>query len=84
MSAFNTLRKAQTLIWRNLPGFPSTFGPCARGCGCLGRGSGPCIDCAKDDLAALVGGEMAAKYVDAIRGIRELENAMEHHVNRDS
>ena len=72
------LREAQHIIWRNLPGFPTTFGPCARNCGrgLGGRGGGPCICCAQDDITAMVGEELAGKYVSAVRGIRDLEDAM--------
>lgn len=77
------LREAIHLVWRNLPGFPTTFGPCARNCGrgLGGRGSGPCVCCAQDDIAALVGEELAAKYIDAVRAVRDLEETMLHHPN---
>jgi hypothetical protein len=80
------LRDAQHHIWRNLPGWPTTFGPCSRKCGSglNGRGGGPCLRCAADDLAALVGQEMAEKYVEAVRGIRDIEAAMLDIPNSDS
>lgn len=80
------LREAIHIVWRNLPGFPTTFGPCARHCGrgIGGRGSGPCVVCAQDDLAALVGEELAAKYLDAVRAVRDIEETMLRHPNESS
>ena len=67
------VREAQHLVRRNLPGWPSTFGECDRKCGSglLGRGGGPCLRCAADDLGALVGKDAAERYVDAVRTARK-------------
>ena len=72
------LAEAQRLIWRNLPGHPTTFGPCSRGCGGHGRGSGPCLECAKKDLAELVGPDKALRYVLAVREVRDCEAEMQN------
>ena len=53
-------------IRRNLATGPTTYGICERQCGRLpGRGSGPCLECCRDDLATLVGAELANRYVAA-------------------
>jgi hypothetical protein len=72
------IREAISLIWRNLPGSSVTFARCSRGCGRGkgGRGGGPCIDCARDDLAKLVGEDKADEYVAAVREVRQLEREM--------
>lgn len=72
------IRDAIHLVWRNLPEAPVTFGPCSRRCGRGkgGRGSGPCLDCARDDLAKLVGLEKAEEYVSTVHKIRQLEEDM--------
>lgn len=80
------IRDALRLVWRNLPDGVSTFGPCERKCGSGvgGRGSGPCLRCIIDDLAALVGKELADRYVDAVRTTRDLERDMLSLPNRRS
>ncbi len=87
------LRDAISLIWRNLPKGPTTFGACSRKCGrgAGGRGGGPCIHCAEDDLAELVGGahgkhygySHAAGYVKAVQEVRRIERAMLARVEDD-
>jgi len=71
------IRQAIHLIWRNLPGFPTTFGPCSRKCGAgSGRGGGPCLECAKKDLGKLVGADVAEQYVQSVRAVRDIESKM--------
>ena len=72
------IRQAVSLIWYNLPKGITTFGPCCRGNGCggSGRGSGPCIACAVDDLSKLIGRQKAEDYVYFVRRIREAEEEM--------
>ena len=66
------------LIWRNLPTYPSTFGECSEGCGRgMGRGCGPCLECARESLGRACGDqELANRYVAAARTCRELERAI--------
>jgi hypothetical protein len=66
------LRQARHLIWRNLPDGVTTFSPCSCGRG-AGRGGGPCLACAEEGLAGLIGKTAAKKYVAAVSSIRELE-----------
>jgi hypothetical protein len=76
------LNSVKDLIWRNLPAYPSTFGPCLRNCGSGqgGRGGGPCVECAELDLAEIVGDDLAGRYRDAIEDVRQLEKEMEGKV----
>ncbi len=62
-----------TIIWRNLPLYPSTFGDCWMQCGNGARGGGLCMDCAQKDLAKLVGAKRAKQYVKLVKEIRYLE-----------
>lgn len=73
--AETAVTKALDLIWHNLPDAPATFGTCAYACnrGKLGRGGGPCLYCARDNLAALVGEPTAARYVDLALSLQLLE-----------
>lgn len=73
------LNSAKDLIWRNLPEYPTTFGPRLRNCGSGqgGRGGGPCIECAELDLAEIVGVDLASRYRDAIADVRQFEKEME-------
>lgn len=69
-------------IWRNLPRYPSTFGPCCR-CGVgVGRGSGPCLACLQTELAGLVGAELAAQYVSVVGDLRSLERQIFEEASR--
>ena len=69
------LRQAIHLVWRNLPGIPTTFNPCDCGRGSA-RGSGPCLVCAEEKLTAIVGPGKAHHYVGTVRMIRLLEDDM--------
>jgi hypothetical protein len=60
-------------MWRNIPNFPTTCGPCCRCKIKSARGSGLCFDCAAKELARYVGEEKAAKYAELIKAVRELE-----------
>jgi hypothetical protein len=64
-------------MWRNMPSFPTTCGPCCRCRTKSARGSGLCFDCARNELAELVGRKPAEEYAKAIKKIRELENKMD-------
>ena len=73
------IEAAKHQVRRNLPAWPSSFGPfaneCGRGKG--GRRSGICLDCAMDDLAILIGKEAAVDGRQSIRRAftpRELKN----------
>jgi hypothetical protein len=70
------IRQAVSLIWYNLPQGITTFGNCGRGCGGSGRGSGPCLACAVDDLSKVIGRQKAEDYADMVRRIREAEGDM--------
>jgi hypothetical protein len=70
------IREAIRLIWRNLPDSASTFSPCERGCGQAGRGGGPCLNCAQQDLAALTNSLIASQYVATALNLRRLEREM--------
>ena len=75
------LAEAKDLIWRNSTNLAVTFGDCGRKCKrSPGRGGGPCIFCAEDDLALVVGADLAEKYVEAVRMLRALEAEMENKV----
>lgn len=78
MSAEEQIRAAIQLIWRNLPDHPSTFADCGRGCGrASGRGGGPCLICAENDLSKAIGdADVAAAYVVACRDLRWTEEWM--------
>ena len=75
MEQTSKLYHARCRIWANLPSAPATFGDCQRKCGrgLGGRSGGPCLLCAQDDLAEIVGAPNAEAYVKAIRLVRELE-----------
>lgn len=60
-------------IWRNLPIYPSTFGPCCRCEIGSGRGGGPCLDCLRAELAALAGEELATAYIALLARVRQME-----------
>lgn len=71
------------VLWRNLPIFPSTFGPCpAPGCGNLGRGGYICADCAERVLADITGDpdtaafihHYAAVYQELVKKISKIDN----------
>ena len=64
-------------MWRNMPSTPSTFGACCRCKTKSARGAGLCFDCARDELAELVGRKPAEEYAKAIARTRELENKMD-------
>ena len=70
------IRDAVSLIWYNLPQGVTTFGPCCRGCGGSGRGSGPCLACAVDDLSKVIGRQKAEDYAELVKRIREAEEEM--------
>ena len=72
-----TLDQTCALIWRNLPLWPSTFGPCSRCKTGSARGAGLCLDCATSDLGAIVGQEKASEYVLACQNVRRLEHEMQ-------
>jgi len=77
MSREEKYHDAIRLIWRNLPGQPSTFSACVRDCGSYGaRGGGVCLECAKKDLSVLVGEDFVNEYVQNIRDLRSLEEDM--------
>ena len=76
MTPYQHLLEARRLVWRNLPNGPTTFSQCACGRG-RGRGGGPCLKCAEEALAKLVGNEVAAAYVATARRVRDLEDAQE-------
>ena len=73
MTPYQQLLDARRIVWRNLPNGPSTFSQCACGRG-RGRGGGPCLKCAEEALAKLVGGEVAAAYVATARRVRDMES----------
>ncbi len=77
------LQKAFRDLWRNYPGWPSTFGPCSQKCKeeAYGRGSGPCADCCEKELADLVGPRYAHEYHVSIKELRELEKDMLEDIN---
>lgn len=58
-----------------LPLWPATFGPCQRCKDKSARGGGVCLDCRTEELAELVGRELADAYSQAVR--RENEIARE-------
>ena len=61
-------------IFRNLACWPSTFGPCGNGCRRgAGRGGGPCVHYAQDQLASVTNADLAARFVAAVREARRLE-----------
>jgi len=70
------IREAISLIWRNLPDGCSTFGPCPNGCKKLGRGTGPCLECAESELAKLTSRDIAKRYVMAVKEARRIEGEM--------
>ena len=76
MTPYQQLLDARHAVWRNLPNGPTTFSQCACGRG-RGRGGGPCLKCAEEALAKLVGNEVAAAYVATARRVRDLEDAQE-------
>ena len=76
MTPYQQLLEARRLVWRNLPNGPTTFSQCACGRG-RGRGGGPCLKCAEEALAKLVGNDDAAAYVATVRRVRDLEDAQE-------
>lgn len=76
MTPYEQLRNARHDIWRNLPNRPTTFSRCECDRG-NGRGGGPCIKCAEDALAKLVGEVEAAAYVATVRRVRDLERGHE-------
>ena len=71
-SKIQKIHDAHALVWRNLPAFPSTFSQCECGRG-HGRGGGPCIQCAEETLAGLVGQFEAWQYIEACHRVRALE-----------
>lgn len=76
--------KLRDLIYdmhRAHPNGPTTFSACANQCGrAPGRGGGPCVECITDDLAQLVGRDLALSYRAAVRQVRNLESQMEEVV----
>lgn len=76
MTLYKQLLDARCDVWGNLPNGPTTFSrcKCKRG---NGRGGGPCIRCAEESLAKLVGKAEAADYVATARRVRELESNQE-------
>ena len=76
MTRKESIRQAVSLIWYNLPQGITTFGHCGRGCGGSGRGSGPCLACAVDDLSKVIGRQKAEDYAELVRRIREAEEEM--------
>jgi len=70
------IREAIRLIWRNCPDGICTFNPCPNGCQKLGRGTGPCLECAESQLAKLTSRDMAKRYVMAVKEIRRIEGEM--------
>ena len=73
MTPYQHLLEARRLVWRNLPNGPTTFSQCACGRG-RGRGGGPCLKCAEEALAKVVGNVEAAAYVAAVRLVRDMES----------
>jgi hypothetical protein len=76
MTPYKQLLDARSDIWRNLPSGPTSFSRCECGRG-NGRGGGPCIKCAEEALAKLVGEAEAAAYVATVRRVRDLESGQE-------
>lgn len=75
------LRDLIHLLWRAHPNGPTTYGSCHNQCGrAAGRGGGPCVKCITDDLATLVGRDLADRYRAAVRQVRDLESEMEEVV----
>lgn len=85
MSKEYEIREACSMIWRNMPQGVTTFGECSRKCGSGqgGRGSGPCIKCAIDDLTALVGRKTALKYFGLVKTLRHTELKMVENTNHN-
>ena len=55
-------------IFRSYPRWPSTFGECANKCGRgMGRGCGKCAYCYEDELAELVGTDLAKQLHDSVK-----------------
>jgi hypothetical protein len=72
-----TIEEAITDIWRNLPVWPTTFGPCATDdCHGSGRGSGPCLKCSEKALAKFSSAADAAEFVSLAKKLRQLEHRM--------
>jgi hypothetical protein len=70
------VREAIRLVWRNFPDGETTFSPCECGRD-MGRGSGPCLLCARERLSKAVGdANQAEAYVSAVMSIRMLEQKM--------
>jgi hypothetical protein len=68
------IEHAKYLVRRNLPVWPSTFGLCENECGrANGRGSGPCIECAMDELALLIGRDEAITYYEHVKELNRKE-----------
>lgn len=76
MTPYKQLLDARSAIWSNLPNGPTTFSRCECDRG-NGRGGGPCIKCAEEELAKLVGDAEAAAYVATVRRVRDLESGHE-------
>lgn len=72
LSRCEQIRIARYNVWRNLSNGVSTHSICQ--CGRKScRGGGPCILCAEESLASLLGAKKAADYVNACRHVRNLE-----------
>lgn len=74
------LRDLIHLLWRAHPNGPTTFNPCPTCDRARGRGTDPCVECITDDLATLVGRDLADRYRAAVRQVRDLESEMEEVV----
>jgi hypothetical protein len=77
MNKEHEIRQAIHLVWRNLPGQPSTFSACPTpDCDQLGRGGGKCLLCAEEALGRLTTYELANSYVEVIKALRRIEEEM--------
>jgi hypothetical protein len=75
MTTSRKIDEAINLLWRNHPRWPSTFSKCPNtGCENPGRGGARCATCAEQDLAAIVGPDLAVEYHQLILDIRKLES----------
>lgn len=84
MSSNRSLNEIRNDIWRQFPSWPSTFGPCHCGGRKPARGGGICLDCAKVELADIVGQPEADAYVSMIQAIRRKEHEQDELAHEQS